>query len=416
MIVIYTKKVTNRIKYVFDFVFQQYFNLDYHITTNEIEFLASKDFKINYNNTIFQNTFNIPQENILIEDNIVPQKVFISKEGEMPILFPTDENTTIKFDIFSAIFYLITRYEEYLSNESDEHGRYISSNSILSKPVFNFRPIVEIWLVYFKEQILAQEPNLTFKKHTFSKTYTFDIDHAFQYKGRNWLKHPPNILKKEVRNVLFQKHKDAFDTFDEITAFIEQTKNPVFFFFLLNDDGEKNSNVCPKNKMLHAIIQRFKNSITIGIHPSYFFSEENFVAEKKQLEYILDKKIETNRQHFLKIKIPDYFQVLNKQEIKKDFSLGYPNISACRAGTTQAFYFFDLTKNEQTTLLIQPFSFMDATYQYYQKIDDNSITQIVEKQLEDIQKINGNFVSLFHNDLLQNQYVYKKLLYLIEEY
>jgi hypothetical protein len=59
---------------------------------------------------------------------------------------------------------------------------------------------------------------------------------------------------------------------------------------------------------------------------------------------------------------------------------------------------------------------MDATYQYYQKIDDNSITQIVEKQLEDIQKINGNFVSLFHNDLLQNQYVYKKLLYLIEEY
>ena len=143
---------------------------------------------------------------------------------------------------------------------------------------------------------------------------------------------------------------------------------------------------------------------------------QNFVAEKKQLEYILDKKIETNRQHFLKIKIPDYFQVLNKQEIKKDFSLGYPNISACRAGTTQAFYFFDLTKNEQTTLLIQPFSFMDATYQYYQKLDDNSITQIVEKQLEDIQKINGNFVSLFHNDLLQDKYVYKKILYLIKEY
>lgn len=416
MIVIYTNKVTNRIKYVLDFVFQQYFGLDYHITTNEIEFLQTKDFKINYSNTIFQNTFNIPQENILIEENIIPQKVFISKEGEMPILFPTDENTTIKFDIFSAIFYLITRYEEYLSKESDEHGRYISSNSILSKPVFNFRPIVETWLIYFKEQILAQEPNLNFKKHTFSKTYTFDIDHAFQYKGRNWLKHPPNIFKKEVRNVLFQKQKDAFDTFDEITAFIEQTNNPVFFFFLLNDDGEKNSNVCPKNKMLHAIIQKFKDSITIGIHPSYSFSEENFVAEKKQLENILDKKIETNRQHFLKIKIPDYFQVLNKQEIKKDFSLGYPNISACRAGTTQAFYFFDLTKNEQTTLLIQPFSFMDATYQYYQKIDDNSITQIVEKQLEDIQKINGNFVSLFHNDLLQNQYVYKKLLYLIEEY
>jgi hypothetical protein len=34
------------------------------------------------------------------------------------------------------------------------------------------------------------------------KHYTFDIDHAFEFLGRNWFKNPPNIFKKEVRKVI----------------------------------------------------------------------------------------------------------------------------------------------------------------------------------------------------------------------
>jgi hypothetical protein len=56
---------------------------------------------------------------------------------------------------------------------------------------------------------------------------------------------------------------------------------------------------------------------------------------------------------------------------------------------------------------------MDATYQYYQKKDNDSIAQKVDKLLKSIKKINGNFVTLFHNDLLQEKFIYKKLLYSI---
>lgn len=415
MIIIYTPKTTNRIKYIFDFVFKQYFGIDYFFTNNQFDFLKSDFIKINYSNEVIDNVFSIPKEQILFEDNISAQKIFISKIGELPVLFPTDGKHTISFDIFSSIFYLITRYEEYLPHEQDEHGRYLSANSILSKPIFNFQPIVEKWLFYLQKQLLYQFPNINFKHHQFTKIITFDIDHAFQYKERNWFKHPPNFFKKEVRNVLFNNKKDHFDTFDFIFSFINQTQNETLLFFLLNDDGKMNSNVKPNSKKLHNIIQQCK-STAVGIHPSYYFSEEKFIKEKSLLQEVVYQNTSISRQHFLRIKFPTYFQILNKHHITQDYSLAYPNISGCRAGTTQPFFFFDLSKNETTQLLIQPFIFMDATYQYYQKENIESITQLVENLLNEIKKINGNFVSLFHNDLLDDNKIYKKLLYKIDEY
>jgi hypothetical protein len=118
----------------------------------------------------------------------------------------------------------------------------------LSKPIFNFQPIVEQWLIFLKNKLEQYFPNLVFKKHIFTKTFTFDIDNAFQYQERNWLKHPPNIFKKEVRTVLLNKKNDDYNTFDFIESFVKQTNSQCLFFFLLNDDGKKNSHVNPNSK------------------------------------------------------------------------------------------------------------------------------------------------------------------------
>lgn len=417
-IVIYTFKVTNRLYYVLDFIFVQYFGLEYIIENNPEnikKYLANPNFFcINYADEKIENIFSIPQNDILWKENIEPQKLFISKIGDMPVLFP-DENisTNFPFDIFSAVFYLISRYEEYLPHEQDIHGRYLSHNSILSNPVFSFRPVVEIWLQYFQKELLKRNEFLEFKKHQLTKVFTFDIDNAFQYKNRNWLKHPPNIFKKEVRTVLLNKKHDKYDTFDFIFHFCKQLDTPVFFFFLLNDVGKINSIVNPNSKKLHLIIQKAKE-FKIGIHNSYHFSAINLKLEIKKLSKIVNNKIIYSRQHFLKINFPDYFRMIANQKIQIDFSLGYPDVSGCRAGTTQSFYFFDLIKNETSSLLIQPFVFMDATYQYYQKNED--IQQRLKIILEQIKIINGNFVGLFHNDLLREELIFRKLLEIIRHY
>jgi hypothetical protein len=174
MIVIYTPKVTNRIQYVFDFVFKQYFGVDFIIESNVSTFLQNEYFKINYSSENLKDIFSIYYDNLLLEEDVRIQKIFISKIGELPVLFPAEKNNIISFDIFASIFYLISRYEEYLPHEQDEHGRFLSTNSILFKSVFNFKPIVEIWLQYLQQEILKHnESNIIFKQHHFTKTLYF---------------------------------------------------------------------------------------------------------------------------------------------------------------------------------------------------------------------------------------------------
>ena len=59
---------------------------------------------------------------------------------------------------------------------------------------------------------------------------------------------------------------------------------------------------------------------------------------------------------------------------------------------------------------------MDATYQYYIHDDNYTIQHKVEKLLDEIQRINGNFVSLFHNDLLHDSLPFKNIMKNIQEY
>jgi hypothetical protein len=404
-IVIYTNKVTNRIKYTLDFVFTEYFGIEY-VLTESIDFtICSEHFYINYSDKKIPDTFSIFQDKLLLQEDIQQQKLFISFEKELPVFFQTTNHYDIQFDIFSCIFFLLSRYEEYLPHEKDVHGRYVSSNSILANSVFNFSPIVEYWLDFFKNEILKSHPILLFKKYEFEYVPTFDIDNAFHFLGRNWFKNPPNIFKNECRNVLLNKEKDAYNTFDFILDELHKTNQKAIFFFLMNDDGKENSNVAPKSKLLKEnVVLIASQNFDIGIHPSYFAEEKKlFQQEKDTLEIIKHSEITISRQHFLRINFPNYFRELVKFNIQKDYSLGYPNISGFRAGCSRPFYFFDVEKNETTSLLLQPSCFMDATFEYYYPKNEAGILQDFLTIFNQLKKINGILVPIFHNDLLAKE-------------
>ncbi len=401
MIVIYTKQVTNRIKYTFDFVFVNYFGIDYEISFDASVTKKTDKFYLSYSTEKHENYFSIFQDELLLEDSIQQQKLFISKENDIPVFFQTDKNFEIRFDIFAAIFYLITRYEEYLPHEQDEHGRYKSSNSILSNAAFNFSPIVEIWLDYFKQELVKQFPGITFNNHEFEYQPTFDIDNAFQYLGRNWLHKPPNIFNNNCRSALLKKSKDAFDTFDFIQQEIIKNQHQPIFFFLMSDEDKHDSNVSPNSTLLYFQINAL-SKFQIGIHPSYHATtSEKIKLETTRLFQILDKPITISRQHFLRIKFPETLFNLMQNKIEIDYSLTYPDVIGFRAGYSREIIFFDLTKNEPTNFTLQPSSWMDATFEYYQ----NNLTndEILDKFLPFfylLKKINGKLVPIFHNDLL----------------
>ena len=81
----------------------------------------------------------------------------------------SDQNLDSKFwdfDIFSAVFYLASRYEEYGGFTPDAHQRFPPEASILHKTESFEFPLINLWVKELKEALLLKWPELIFKEPT----------------------------------------------------------------------------------------------------------------------------------------------------------------------------------------------------------------------------------------------------------
>ena len=123
--IIFVEKITNRLQYTFDFIFKER-DLQYMLTDNQEQFLASKDPKFNYSRVSFdQDILTLIPSSILFRKSIY--NYTITKN-----VFHLEECLTLndKTDPFASIFYILTRYEEYQSTMIDSHGRQEGKHSV----------------------------------------------------------------------------------------------------------------------------------------------------------------------------------------------------------------------------------------------------------------------------------------------
>ena len=142
-----------------------------------------------------------------------------------------------------------------------------------------------------------------------------------------------------------------------------------------------------------------------GIHSSYASNSfpEKVVIEKERLEQMTGKKVFRNRQHFLKMQLPLTYRQLLAAGISEDYTMGYSSQTGFRAGIASPFYFYDISAECTTDLLVYPFAAMDATLFYYLQLDaDTSLLQ-VKKLVDEVRKVNGTFTFLAHNDLISSK-------------
>ena len=80
-------------------------------------------------------------------------KLILKIGGIQNVFFYSGESGNLPFDIFSAAFYLLSRYEEYLPHVKDNFGRFTKNDSISFKHDFLNQPVVDIWASYFKNEL-----------------------------------------------------------------------------------------------------------------------------------------------------------------------------------------------------------------------------------------------------------------------
>ncbi|MBX7225981.1 MAG: hypothetical protein K1X55_08110 [Chitinophagales bacterium] len=394
-IVIYISQLTNRAKYVLDFVFTEYFGIDYKVVhPNDFDGTAGISYGVSLEDCIA-----IPNAEILFESGIRKIDYTAGLWEDLETILPSD-GYTIPFDIFSSIFLCLSRYEEYETNERDIHGRFKSPNSFLVKNGWINRPVVDKWLVKFKKVLREKFPELIFVEKKFAYIPTMDVDHAFAYKGRRFSKmilgmmaHPTSIYQR--LKVMTGHSKDPFNTFEWWLELHERYAIKTLFFFLMNDNGKHNANVSPDAFILKKLIAHLSVKHAIGIHPSYNAYTENLLSDEQTK---LGVKTNLSRQHFLRVHFPAYFNWLIENNIEQDYSIGYADRNGFRAGTTQSFYFFDVLKNQQTGLRLFPFCFTDAVASFYRPSTDEEIQEEINNLIHEVKSVDGCFTVLMHND------------------
>ncbi len=409
-LLIFVPELNNRIHFLFRHVFSRIMGIRTIFTNDKEEFIKTHVAKLNYSQQRFENELYIKPNGLLFEKGVRPITVKVNKYKGLPVIFKSDDDSDFYFDIFSAIFYLITRYEEYLAFSPDKHGRFQPKESIAFENGFIEEPIVELWIETFKEFLKSRFPEMEFSECKYHYVPTIDVDIAYSYKNKGFGIGLALLIRDFIflRFIEFFKRMlallrithDPYDNFQFLESSLKGSSFYPIFFFLSGKRGKYDKNNPVRLKVMRKLFKKIKIYANIGLHPSYQSNRKIAIleAEKNNLEAQTELQVTKSRQHYLKLKFPKTFQNLIKMGIQEEYSMGWANVNGFRAGTSIPFHFYDLSRDKETNLTIFPFQAMDTTFKSYL----NQTPVEAEKKLielrEKVKKVNGTFVVIWHND------------------
>ncbi|WP_417785534.1 polysaccharide deacetylase family protein [Tenacibaculum sp.] len=414
MILIYTHKVTPRVRYIFKHIFTRILQVQIDFTGKVEKFVAYNGPKFSYTNVPLGKEFFVQSNELLFQQGVKDVEIIIQKWDEVPCFFPAVEASEIPFDIFAASFFLISRYEEYLPHIKDKHGRFTASESIAYQNGFLEKPLVDIWAYKFLETLKQKFPDFEHTTRKFEYISTIDVDNAYAYKYKSFIRTLGGFLKDISQfkiftiwdrfAVLFNIKKDPFDTFQRVIELKKNYNVRTIFFFLIGDYTTFDTNVSASKRKFKLLIKDMVDYARVGLHPSYYTMNNPVMLkkEKERLEAITNMPIKRSRQHYLRVSLPETYQQLIDLEIEEDYSMGYATHVGFRASTCTPFYFYDLDFEIQTPLKIFPFALMDATLNDYMKLTPKQSLGKIRDLKNEVKDVNGTFITVFHNESLSN--------------
>jgi hypothetical protein len=416
MLLILVPKETNRLHFTMQLMLTRLLGQE---ITYTIEFPVFEQFegpKFSYGVAVDEKYLFFASNGLLFESKIAARELrHFTFEGGL-VFFPVlSRDSVLPFDLFAASFYLVSRYEEYLPHIQDMHNRYLASGSDAYQQGYLDKPLVNIWSFKLRDILQKRFRNLKFTTPVYSFIPTIDIDAAYAYKNKGLTRALGGISRAfhnkefdEVRQrirVLLRLEHDPFDTFELQMQLQKKYNYRAIYFILLADYGTNDKNIPYNNRYFQSLIRYLADYAEIGIHPSYASSLEPslMVMETARLSKILKRDVELSRQHFLKLSMPETYRNLINNDIIHDYTMGYAEVPGFRASICTPFPFFDLDQDSHTTLMIHPFTLMDGTLHDYLKLTPKKATETIKELIDEVKKVGGTFIPLWHNPALNEE-------------
>lgn len=413
MICVFSPRSSRRLEYLLHHLIEVMWGESLLFLTDEEAFAAqAAEGKINYSDHPLPASFFIPAHPLLFEKVIHNQHVQLIQGEDFPYCFPLPlPEADMDWDVFAACFYWISRYEEYLPYRPDAHGRFSPEESLAGKNACLHLALVDRWAEHLQRLLQRKFPGLRFASRKARFTPTYDIDSAFAYLHKGFAIALGSSLKallqgnwQDVRKrmeVYAGKTKDPYDTFDWLKQLHASSKLNPLFFILFSGRSRYDKGLDPKQPAFRELLRELAAEAGVGIHASYVSSERGsgqLQSEIDALSEAIGRPVCANRSHYLRMRLPETYRNLISCGIQDDYSMGFVTAAGFRAGTCTPFRFFDLERNESTSLLIHPLLFMENAFYGKQDADEAQLfSETIRPLLDECIRYKGEIITLFHN-------------------
>ena len=399
--------------YVSDLMLRQLLGLEYDLTTDAEAFKAYEGPKLHYGTERLEGEPFIKAIDMLFERHIHEQSIrTVEFENTVAPFAVYGMGNLMPFDVFAASFYLVSRYEEYLSQVRDKYGRFQAESTWMFENGMLQKPLVNIWANALGDRLKAIYSDLPVKKQKFNFIPTYDIDAAWAYKHKGPYRTLGSFIRdlsekdyeriKERHEVLMGKRKDPFDSFDFQFELQKEFKIKPIYFVLCGDYDTNDKNISIRKPAFQALIKQLGDYADVGIHPSFssYLDIDKLRKEIDRLSEVLHRPLTKSRQHFLRMNLPRSYQKLIELDISDDYTMGFASQAGFRAGIASTFRFYDLENDMVTNLRVHPFALMDGTMRDYLNLDVDSSLALAKQLVDEVKAVGGTFIYLTHNETL----------------
>ena len=413
MLLIYTHKITPRLKYTFKQIATRILGIKVSFTTVIEEFIAHDNLKMSYTNQPLSKEIFVRSHELLFEQGLSDIEINVQDWDETKCFFATGDKSSLPFDMFAASFYLLSRYEEYLPHVKDEFGRFTAGESLAYKNGFLTQPVVDIWALKFRAILMERFEEFDFPERQYTIKPVIDIPMAYFYKEKGFMRTIGGSLKELMSlnfkgiyqrySAIFGFKRDPYDTYKWIINKQRQSRVQFGVFFLIGSYSNYDKNNSINNKNFVSLIKYMSDYCQIGLKASFYAlnSLKILKREKEMMEAIIHEDLQASRHSFSKLNIPQSYRNLVELEIQQDYTMGYTSALGFRAGTCTPFLFYDLDYEVQTPLQVHPFNCFDfALGKLHSQLDKK---EELYRMIEDVKRVQGTFTPVFHNYTFGNE-------------
>ncbi|MHA7816754.1 MAG: polysaccharide deacetylase family protein [Pseudohaliea sp.] len=369
----------------------------------------------------------------LLTDPILP--VLFGDEGMAQAPAPGGHGVSapsmaLPIDILGTAFVLLSRYEEAVLSERDNHERFPATASLAYRAGFLHRPLVDEYVEVLWAALQRLWPGLTRRPLESRTLVSCDVDSPFAFDGDGrWIarriggdllkRRSPALARRSMRawwnarggDYSLDPHRLGLDYIMEVNE--RAGRRVAFYFIAANTDLRLDTHTSLDDPRMRALLREIHlRGHEIGCHPGYntFRHPEAMAYSVATLRRVLreegiEQPVLGARQHFLRWETPRTARLLEDNGVAYDSTLSYADCPGFRCGTCREYGFYDVGTRRPLRLRERPLIVMECSViadRYLGLGYSEDARREIERYKAACSKVRGDFTLLWHNSQFEH--------------